>query len=336
MTDAGASLTIDLSVPTDGSDTGSSRSPDRTAPAATATPVQAGVRDYIELTKPRIAMLLSITCVCSMIVAEQGWPGIGLVALTVFGLVLSSGGASAINHAYDMDIDQRMTRTASRPIARGAVSPRAGYLFGVALMAAGFLLLATQVNLLTAVWAFAGGAFYAVGYTMVLKRTTAQNIVIGGAAGAIPPLVGWAAVTGGVALMPVLLFGIIFMWTPPHFWALALLISDEYERAGVPMLPSVAGATATARQIVAYSVGLVVISVLPVFTGDAGLLYLVIALAAGARFLVLAVQLLQAVQRAGYGIDPDIQRLHARRLFLYSMAYLAVVFFGLVVDALIR
>ena len=210
------------------------------------------VSDYVEMTKPKVQSLLLFTTITTMYVA--GDPSLGLVALTCLGGALSAGGAGAINHALDRDIDAVMKRTANRPVASGRVSPRAAIIFGVLLGCASFALLSLAVNPLSAVLAMSGLLGYVLVYTVWLKRTTPQNIVIGGAAGAVPPLVAWAAVTGSLSGTAIYLFAIVFFWTPPHFWALSLLMKDEYARAGVPMLPVVRGEKETRRQIVLYTV----------------------------------------------------------------------------------
>ncbi|HTO26709.1 MAG TPA: heme o synthase [Gaiellaceae bacterium] len=280
-------------------------------------------RDYVTLTKPRIMSLLLITGFCGMIAGAQGWPGTALAVSAMAGLALACGGASALNHVIDRDIDPLMgERTKRRPVASGRVPPSRALEFGLALSAFSFVLLASTVNVLTAALALFGNAFYVVVYTRWLKRTTPQNIVIGGAAGAVPPLVGWAAATGNLTLAALLLFAIVFVWTPPHFWALALLIKDNYKAAGVPMLPVVRGERETARQIVLYSLGLVAVTLLPWFFGDAGPVYVVSALALGAVFVWLAERLRRQTTKRG-----------AMLLFHYSLLYLALIFVALAVDA---
>ncbi|MCX6385984.1 MAG: heme o synthase [Solirubrobacterales bacterium] len=227
------------------------------APRASAKPlVHAGPRqvlaDYIELTKPKVQSLLLLTTVATMYVA--GDPSLALVLATCIGGYLSAGGAGAVNHYYDRDIDARMERTADRPVPAGRVSPRAALIYGVVLAALSFIWLTATVNLLAAALAFGGFLTYVFVYTVWLKRTSTQNIVIGGAAGAVPPLVGWAAVTGGLSGEAFYLFAIVFFWTPPHFWALALLMKDEYAAVGVPMLPVVKGEKETRRQILLYPI----------------------------------------------------------------------------------
>jgi protoheme IX farnesyltransferase len=241
------------------------------------------------------------------------------------GLALACGGASALNHVLDRDIDPLMgERTKSRPVASGRVPASRALEFGLALSAFAFVLLASTVNVLTAFLALAGGAFYVIVYTRWLKRTTSQNIVIGGAAGAVPPLVGWAAATGHVGLAAWILFAIVFIWTPPHFWALALLIKENYAAAKVPMLPVVRGERETARQIVLYSVALVGATLLPWGWGGAGPLYVVCALALGAVFVGMAEQLRR-----------DTTPRRAMLLFHYSLLYLALLFAALALDAAI-
>jgi protoheme IX farnesyltransferase len=282
-------------------------------------------RDYVALTKPRIMSLLLVTGFCGMIAGARGWPGTGLAVAAMLGLALACGGASALNHVLDRDIDPLMgKRTQSRPVASGRVAPSRAFEFGLALLAFSFVLLASVVNVLTAVLALVGGLFYVIVYTRWLKRSTSQNIVIGGAAGAVPPLVGWAAATGQIGIAALLLFAIVFIWTPPHFWALALLIKDNYANARVPMLPVVRGDRATARQIVLYSLVLVAATLLPWGWGGAGPLYVVCALALGAVFVWLAEHLRR-----------DTTPRRAMLLFHYSLLYLALLFAALAVDAVV-
>jgi protoheme IX farnesyltransferase len=282
-------------------------------------------RDYVTLTKPRIMSLLLVTGFCGMIAGARGWPGTGTAVAATAGLALACGGASALNHVLDRDIDPLMgERTRRRPVASGRVAPSRALEFGLALSAFSFVLLASAVNVLTAVLALVGNLFYVVVYTRWLKRTTPQNIVIGGAAGAVPPLVGWSAATGNVTVAALLLFVIVFVWTPPHFWALALLIKDNYKAAGVPMLPVVRGDRETARQIVLYSLGLVAVTLLPVAWGSAGLLYLASALALGAIFVWLAERLRR-----------DTSPRRAMLLFHFSLLYLALLFAALALDPVV-
>jgi heme o synthase len=281
-------------------------------------------RDYVTLTKPRIMVLLLLTAAGGMFVGAGGAPPGGLLAATLGGLALACGGASALNHVLDRDIDAHMRRTDRRPVAAGRVTPERALEFGVALSALSFVVLASFVNVLAALLAVAGNLFYVVVYTRYLKRSTPQNIVIGGAAGAVPPLVGWAAATGNLALPALFLFLIVFYWTPPHFWALALLIRRDYEAARIPMLPVVKGETETARSIFRYTLLLVVISLLPVAWRTVGWLYLGAAVGLGAAFLVLALALRRETTPA-----------RARRLFTFSLAYLALLFVAMAVDPLV-
>jgi heme o synthase len=282
------------------------------------------LRDYLTLTKPRIMVLLLLTGAGGMFLGAEGLPSAGLLAATLGGLALACGGASALNHVFDRDLDAHMRRTDRRPVAAGRVAPERALEFGVALSALSFVVLVSFVNVLAALLALAGGLFYVAVYTGYLKRSTPQNIVIGGAAGAVPPVVGWAAATGNLALPALLLFLIVFYWTPPHFWALALLIRRDYEAARVPMLPVVKGDAATARSIVRYTLILVAVSLLPVVARTAGWLYLGAALVLGAAFLALALALRRRT-------TPP----RARRLFTYSLAYLALLFVALAVDPLV-
>ncbi len=281
-------------------------------------------RAYIALTKPRIISLLLVTTVPAMIVAERGMPSLWLIALTLVGGTLAAGGANTINCYIDRDIDGIMARTRKRPLPAGSISPEGALLFGVALGCASFSILAIGVNLLSAALALAALAFYVVVYTIWLKRSSAQNIVIGGAAGAIPPLVGWAAVRGSLDWPALVLFGIIFLWTPPHFWALALRYRSDYEKAGVPMLPVVRGKKETNRQIVFYSVVLVAASLALVPVAGMGWLYIASAAVLGAGFLWLAVRQWREPRPAT-----------SWALFLYSLAYLALLYISMGADQLI-
>jgi len=276
--------------------------------------------DLIELTKPKVQSLLLLTTVASMYVA--GDPSLGLVALTCLGGYLSAGGAGAINHYFDRDIDAQMRRTANRPVPSGRIAPRTALLFGCTLAACSVVLLALTVNPLAAGLSFAGFLGYVFVYTVWLKRRSPQNIVIGGAAGAVPPLVGWAAVTGSVSGTAVILFFIVFFWTPPHFWALSLLMKEEYGKVGVPMLPVVRGEQETRRQILLYSVLLYAVTQLPFCAGGFGAIYLVGSLVLGLGFIAGAVVLYRRADRRS-----------ALRLYLYSLAYLALLFGVMVADA---
>jgi protoheme IX farnesyltransferase len=290
----------------------------RGAPAPLAT-----WRDYLTLTKPRIMTLLLFTGAAGMFVGAQGVPPLDLFLVTMTGLALACGGASALNHVLDRDIDRLMgSRTRNRPVASGRVTPAQALEFGLVLSAVSFALLASAVNLLTATLALVGNLFYVVVYTHWLKRSTPQNIVIGGAAGAVPPLVGYAAASGSLGLPALWLFLIVFLWTPPHFWALALMIKKAYASAGIPMLPVVRGDVETARQILLYSLGLVAFTVVVgVWLGP---LYTAAAVVLGGALLVLAALLRR-----------DLTKARAQLLFHYSLAYLALLFAAAAVDPLI-
>lgn len=289
---------------------------------AVVTPL-GGVRqvaaDYVALTKPRVQTLLLFTTVTTMLVA--GSPSLSLVLLTCLGGYLSAGGAGAVNHAYDRDIDARMARTANRPVPAGRVSARAATTFGIVLAALSVVVLGVFVNPLAAALSLSGFFGYTLVYTVWLKRRTAQNIVIGGAAGAVPPLVGWAAVTGGLDGTALYLFAIVFFWTPPHFWALSLLMKDEYEKVGVPMLPVVRGEGETRRQILLYTVLLYAVTQLPFCAGGFDGIYLAGSFVLGALFMAGAYVLYRSADRRS-----------ALRLYLFSLAYLALLFGVMVAD----
>ena len=276
--------------------------------------------DYVELTKPKVQSLLLLTTIATMYVA--GDPSPLLVFYTCLGGYLSAGGAGAVNHWFDRDIDAQMGRTANRPVPSGRVAPAAALAFGCTLAALSLLELSIAVNPLAAVLSFSGFLGYVLVYTVWLKRRTPQNIVIGGAAGAVPPLVAWAAVTGSVSGTAVILFFIVFFWTPPHFWALSLLMKGEYEKVGVPMLPVVRGEAETRRQILLYSVLLYAVTQLPFCAGGFGVIYLLASLALGLGFIGGALRLYRRADRPS-----------ALRLYLYSLAYLALLFCAMVADA---
>ena len=296
----------------------------RTAPnPASAVPRPAApslLRDYLTLTKPKVQSLLLFTTVTTMYVA--GDPSIGLILLTCLGGAMSAGGAGAVNHALDRDIDQMMARTANRPVAAGRISPRAAIAFGVTLAAASFVMMSLAINPLAASLSLSGFLGYVFLYTMWLKRLTWQNIVWGGAAGAVPPLVAWAAVTGELSGMAFYLFAIVFFWTPPHFWALSLLMKDEYAKAGIPMLPVVRGEAETRRQIMLYTVLLYAVTQLPFCAGGLGISYLVPSMLLGAGFMYFSYRLLRAADRTW-----------ALRTYLFSLAYLAALFLAIAVAA---
>ncbi|MDQ1374578.1 MAG: heme o synthase [Actinomycetota bacterium] len=283
------------------------------------------VTAYVALTKPRIIELLLVTTVPTMIVAARGMPSVWLMVVTVVGGTLAAGGANAINMVVDRDIDKLMQRTAKRPLVTGAMTPRAALTFALVLEALAFIELAVLVNLLSAVLAVSATLFYVFVYTLWLKRRSSQNIVIGGAAGAVPVLVGWSAVTGSLGWAPVVLFAIIFVWTPPHFWALAIKYRDDYAAAQVPMLPAVASTQHTARRIVAYTVLLWAVSMLFAEVGRMGDIYLATAIVLGAGFLALAVKLLR---------DGTMQA--SMRLFGYSISYVTLLFSSMALDQLVR
>lgn len=289
--------------------------------AAPARGLRAIASDYLALTKPRIVGLLLITTIPAMIMAHEGWPSGWLILLTLAGGTLSAAGANAINCYIDRDIDGMMARTRNRPLPDGRIEPQLALIFGIALGVAGFAVLAATVNFASALLATGALVFYVFVYTIWLKRTTTQNIVIGGAAGAMPPLIGWAAVTGGLDWPAAVLFGIVFFWTPPHFWAIALRYQTDYERASVPMLPVVSGAAETGRQMLLYSVALVATSLLLWPVAGTGWLYPVVALALGAGFISFA-----------YRVWREPGDRTSKALFLYSLPYLALLFVAAGVD----
>jgi protoheme IX farnesyltransferase len=277
------------------------------------------VADYLELTKPKVQSLLLLTTITTMEVA--GSPSLSRIGLTCLGGYLSAGGAGAVNHCYDRDLDAQMARTASRPIPAGRVSPRAALIYGLTLAGLSFLLLALTVNVLAASLALGGFAGYVGVYTIWLKRRTPQNIVIGGAAGAIPPLVGWAATRGSLSWTAIYLFAIVFYWTPPHFWALSLLMKDEYAKVGVPMMPVARGERETRRQIVLYTLLLYATTQLPFCAGEFGAVYLAASIPLGLMFISGSVLLYLRADRRS-----------ALRLYLFSLLYLALLFGAMVAD----
>jgi protoheme IX farnesyltransferase len=285
----------------------------------------ARLKAYVALTKPRIIELLLITTVPTMVVAARGLPPVWLIVATVVGGTLAAGGANAINMYVDRDIDALMKRTEKRPLVTGEMTPRAALIFAIALEVAAFIELWTLVNLLSAVLAVTATLFYVFVYTLWLKRSSTNNIVIGGAAGAVPVLIGWSAVTNSLGLAPLVLFAVIFVWTPPHFWALAIKYKDDYSAASVPMLPSVASFAKVARQIVIYTVALWIASLVFAPVARMGLIYLVSAVVLGAVFLLFALQL----QR-----EHTAQR--AMRLFSYSISYVTLLFGAMALDQLVH
>jgi heme o synthase len=284
---------------------------------------------YVALTKPRIIELLLVTTLPTMVVAKRGLPSVWLMLATLVGGTLAAGGANAINMVVDRDIDRLMKRTEKRPLVTGAMTPRAALIFALSLEAAAFLELWSAVNLLSAVLAVSATLFYVFVYTLWLKRRSSQNIVIGGAAGAVPVLVGWAAVTGSLTWAPVVLFAVIFIWTPPHFWALAVRYKDDYAAADVPMLPVVASMKRTTREIALYTVALVGVSLLFGPVAHLGLIYMIAAALLGAGFLFVTARLWRLART-----DRATGR-EAMRVFSYSITYLTVLFVAMAGDVLI-
>jgi len=283
------------------------------------------VSAYVALTKPRIIELLLITTLPTMILAERGLPGVWLMVATLLGGALAAGGANAINMYVDRDIDKLMHRTAKRPLVTGVIAPRNALIFAITLEIVAFVELWAWVNLLSAVLAVSATLFYVFIYTLWLKRTSKQNIVIGGAAGAMPVLVGWAAVTNSLAWAPVVLFGVIFLWTPPHFWALAVKYKDDYEAAHVPMMPVVATFRRTATEIIAYTVAMVALTLVLAPVAHLGAVYVVSAAVLGFGFVVMAVRLwIQATPKA------------SMQLFSYSITYLTLLFVMMAVDVFVH
>ena len=295
-----------------------------TAPRLTV-PLRSQIGDYVALTKPRIIELLLVTTVPTMIVAERGLPSPWLIAATVFGGTLAAGGANAINMYVDRDIDRVMERTRNRPIPGGRIAPRSALVFAVGLEVAAFAFLWATVNLLSAVLAVAACLFYVFVYTLWLKRTSSRNIVIGGAAGAAPVLIGWSAVTNSLDWAPVVLFAVIFYWTPPHFWALAIRYREDYARVDVPMLPVVASLRTTATRILGYTLLLWALTLLFAPVAGMGDLYLGAALVLGAVFVLYAVRLLR-----------DRTPQAAMRVFTWSISYITLLFGAMAADQLIR
>ncbi len=302
------------------------RSEASAARAETAAPrsLRQTVRAYVALAKPRIIWLLLVTTVPAMVLAERGWPSTWLIVATLIGGTLAAGGANAINQVADRDIDELMHRTSARPLPAGSLTPSRALAFGLALGAIAAVWLTLTVNLLAAVLALCALGFYVLVYSYYLKRNTTQNIVLGGAAGAAPPVIGWAAVTGEVGIEALFLFLIVFYWTPPHFWALALVLSDDYERAGVPMLPVVRGEAETKRQIVLYTLMLIGLTLAFTLIGGLSLIYFLTAVGGGAAFLYLAIRLARSEGIAD-----------AMPLFHYSIAYLVLLFAAVAADELL-
>ena len=292
--------------------------------ASGSTAARSTAAAYVALTKPRIIVQLLITTVPTMIVAQRGLPGLWLIAATMIGGAFAAGGANAVNMYVDRDIDKIMNRTKGRPIVTGEIAPRNALVFSVGLLAIAGIWLAGFVNPLSSVLALTAAGIYIFIYTLWLKRTSSQNIVIGGAAGCMPVLVGWAAVTNTLSIEPFVLFAIIFLWTPPHFWALAVKYKDDYSAANVPMMPSVASLESTSRQIVAYSVAVWATGVAFAPIADMGWIYLATAIITGGMFTLYSVQLLR---------DPNNKR--AMKVFTFSLTYLTLLFIAMAVDQLV-
>ncbi len=283
------------------------------------------IRDYVALTKPRILSMLLLTALCAMFLAEGGVPDLALIALVLGGGALAAGGAHALNHYIERDSDSLMRRTKKRPVASGRVSPQEALWFGIALNVIAFVLLTVLVNPLAAALTLSATLFYVFVYTIALKRKTPQNIVIGGAAGAVPPLAAWAAVTGTVELPAIYLFAIIFFWTPPHFWALALMIKDDYLSAGIPMMPVVTSVAETKRQILLYTFILVALTLMFVTTSAVGWFYFATAAGSGLVYIYYTWRLYRLPAISG-----------AKSAYLYSLLYLALIFVGVVADVYVR
>lgn len=294
------------------------------ASRAAGRTLSALIRDYFTLTKPSIILLLLITTVPAMVLADGGWPSTWLVIATLIGGMLAAGGAGAVNMYIDRDIDAIMLRTRSRPIPRGSITPHQALGFGIAQAVAAGIWLAGTVNVLSAALAIAAFLFYTLVYSAYLKRTTVHNTVLGGGAGAMPPLIGWTAVTGSIGLEGALLFLIVFYWQPPHFWALALRLADDYRAANIPMMPVVLGEHETKRQIVLYSIMTAALTLIFGVVAALGVLYLAVAIAGGAGFVWFAVKLYRTS-----GIDGT------RAMFRYSTSYLALLFAAMVADRLL-
>ncbi len=294
-----------------------------------AVGLRSTVSSYVALTKPRIIELLLVSTIPTMFVAERGVPGLWLMVCTLVGGTLAAGGANAINMVVDVDIDTIMKRTQGRPLVTGAMTPRAALTFAISIEAAAFAFLWATVNLLSAVLAVSACLFYVFIYTLWLKRSSTQNIVIGGAAGAAPVLIGWSAVTNRLDWAPIVLFAVIFFWTPPHFWALAVKYRDDYSAAHVPMLPSVVSFSQTVSAMLRYTVVMVACTIAFYWIGDMGWIYLVAAIASGGFFLA---QVLGLAKIGRDGTDPNKASM---RLFGWSITYLVILFGAMAVDQLV-
>ena len=302
--------------------------PSRLAPGGVAhgsrRPATSTVGSYIALTKPRIIELLLITTVPTMVLAEGGWPSTWLVVVTLIGGTLAAGGANAINMYVDRDIDRLMKRTQNRPLVTGAIAPRNALIFAVCLEVVAFAVLWAGANLLSAVLALSATAFYVGVYTLWLKRTSRQNIVIGGAAGAVPVLVGWSAVTNSLSLTPWVLFAAMFFWTPPHFWALAIKYADDYRAANVPMLPAVVPFDHAVRQMIGHTIAMVACTLVLIPVADLGAIYSVTAVVLGVAFLASTIVLAKRPTAA-----------MSMRVFGFSITYVTVLFGAMTLDVLL-
>lgn len=293
-------------------------------PVRSSRELKSNLRIYLELAKLRIVLLLLFTTLTAMVIAAGGVPELSVLLPTLVGGALAAAGSSAVNQYIDRDMDAKMSRTARRPIPSGRIRPVNALVFGVSLIVASVLVLGLWVNWLTSGLALAGAVYYVVLYTVILKRNTALNIVIGGGAGAIPVLVGWAAVTGALSIQAWILFAIVFYWTPPHSWALALLVNSDYARAGVPMMPVARGENVTRRQILVYSVLLFVITLLPGTIDMLGAVYMTVAIVLGIGLIWMAMNLIKVANKAV-----------ARKTYKYSTAYLAFLFLAMIIDIIL-
>ena len=300
-------------------------------PTISATSWRRTVGGYVALTKPRIIELLLVTTVPTMVVAQQGWPSFGLIMATLVGGTLAAGGANALNMVIDRDIDSIMKRTQNRPLVTGVMTPAAAVIFAIGLEVIAFVELWLLVNLLSAVLAVSATLFYVFIYTIWLKRRSSQNIVIGGAAGAVPVLVGWTAVTNSLAWPPIILFAVIFIWTPPHFWALAIRYRDDYESVDVPMLPVVASMERTTLEILIYSIALAAAAMLFGASAHLGALYAIVAIVLNVALIVMASKLYLRARRG-----EEVGGTEAMRLFHFSITYLTVLFVAMAGDVLLR
>ena len=281
-------------------------------------------QNYLKLTKPRIIPLLLITAIGGMLLGAKEIPDLSIILTVLIAGSLASGGASSINQYLEHDIDTKMSRTSNRPIASGNIKPINALIFGIALNILSLLIFILYTNLISGILAISATLFYVVVYTIILKRSTHQNIVIGGAAGALPPIIGWTAVTGSIGIPALILFAIIFIWTPPHFWALSLILKDDYAAAKIPMLPVVHGVKKTKKEIFKYSILVFISTLTLIFAENIGLIYIIPTFILGLLFIYLSWDLLKS---------KEIEK--AKRLFFYSMVYLSIIFFSVMIDSLI-